>query len=227
MNKEILSRLDLFLGYGDEKSSMIWFVGIEEASSFKSIDDIYALPQKHFDTCSGCKNERTSVYVIISKIVLALQNLNWENDWPFYRDEKLFKTNSEALQLNLFPLGKSSLKTWPDFYKEEIGISPKVYYDYIENHNGGRFYIINNLKNKLNPPLTICFGKNNWHSYIKCFLLNDEPSVSFGNIFQLYLSRNIILTPFFRNSSMSNKNIIQLIEFVNKNKINPFTKKAI
>jgi len=219
-----LENLSSFLGYGDKSSAKLWFAGIEEASSYKSIEDLRNTPKKELVTFNGCKDEKTSVYIIISKIVLGLVNDEWKESWQQYRDNKLFSLKSEAAQINIYPLGKQNVQDWPDFYSEYFKLTREQYYKFIEEDKNGRFEKIYNFRTENGNPLTICFGKQFWDSFEKCFRLINHSFYTFENIFRFYYDDNIIFTTFFRNNSMSNKRIEILLSKIREYKINPFTK---
>lgn len=224
MNLGAIKKLIGFLGYGDNSSAKLWFVGIEEASGYTTLDELKNIPDKELVTCDGCKSDKTSVYVIISKIVLALLGEDWKYGWRDYRDKRLFSIGSEAVQINLYPLGKQRVQNWPNFYDDFFMLTREQYYDMIENHNSGRFEIINRFRNENSNPLSFCFGLQFWSSFEKCFKLMSHQYLEIENNFRIYYDDNIVFAPFFRNNSMSNKRIEILIEKLNLYNINPIAK---
>jgi hypothetical protein len=226
MEKEKEQRLEKvmnFLGYGDPKTAKVWFIGIEEAKAFDDTSKIDKLNSK-FDTYNGCKGAKTSVYQIISKIILGLKKQEWFEEWRIYRDNILFSKGSEAVQLNLFPLGKQNIKKWEENYTKWFNLKFKQYYDFVRDENNGRFKLIKNEIQKT-KPLTICFfSKRDREQFIKLFNLLEKETSEYDNFF-LYKKEKIIFTPFFGyqgRTGFSKERINNLIQFINDNHLNPF-----
>jgi hypothetical protein len=208
-----------FLGYGDPKSARIWFVGLEESRAFERQSDFDILPDTPFKAYEGCRGEATPVYVVVSKIVTGLLGQNWNATWREYRDRKLFHTNTQAVLLNLYPLGKGRLKSWPKQYFDWFKMTRDQYYSWVTDDKSGRFPHICTLRNKHRRPLTVCFGTTAWVDFRKCFTLTSPAN---GLPFEFHQTDRIVLTPFFRHSLMPDDRIRSLIEQINARSLNPF-----
>lgn len=239
--------LNYLLGAGDHKTAKVWFVGIEEAQKWE---------EKYFTKIEGYKNkdwnpvegdqilkqeeeikkdgERfTNIYDIMSKILIGLQvqGDGWTNTnkWKKYRDERLFMEKSEALQINLYPLGKKHVGDWHQEYKEWFGFATKEeYYKWISEDESGRFAQIREKREKHGNPLTICFGKSFWTDFIKCFKLEDRLYTGYQDAFIFYKKEQVILAPFFwygGKSGMTDERTKKLLKFIDELQLNPFTKK--
>lgn len=212
------------LGWGDTRSAKIWFIGLEEASGFKGIEDFEKLQKEEFRPYQGCKGEKTPIYVIMSKIVLGLRGENWRSDWSGYRDNKLFAEGSDALQTNLYPLGKKKLTEWPEQYGSLFGISAADYYGIMSDSNNSRYRLIRERRKDCGDPLTICFGTSGWRDFVKCLELDHAVSEELNGLFRFYAKEKVVLTPFFWSggkNGLSDVRIQQLIEAINKLGLNP------
>ena len=234
--------LNYLLGSGDLKTAKVWFVGIEEAEEWTEeyLAKIERYENKDYDPVESGqilkqekerseKGERfTSVFDIMSKIVMRLQDDDWKNKWKKYRDEKLFTEGSEALQINLYPLGKKHVGDWLQEYKEWFDFTTKEeYYKWIAEDKRGRFAHILEKKKNLGNPLTICFGKSFWSDFRKCFDLEKSLYTGYKDTFLFYKEKKVILVPFFwygGKSGMTDERTAKFIELINNLKLNPFTK---
>ena len=232
--------LNYLLGNGDLNTAKVWFVGIEEAAEWtkKYIDEIKKGDgNKDFNTVESGRiaedannygNKFTKVFDIMSKIVIGLQDNDRQNNWKKYRDDKLFMAGSEALQINLYPLGKKHVGDWPQEYKEWFGFATKEeYYKWISEDESGRFAQIREKREKHDNPLTICFGKSFWSDFIKCFNLKEYLYKGYQNTFIFYEEKKVILVPFFwygGKSGMTDERTAKFLQLIDKLQLNPFTK---
>jgi hypothetical protein len=222
---EILHNAIRFLGYGDPETARLWFFGIEETLQFKSLDELMRTIKTPFEQYQGCKDSQTTVYPIMSKVAIGLLGQNWQEQWPEYRDKKLFSTGSEVVQANLYPLGKARVSKWPDEYVEWFGLDQDQYLQWIADDNSGRFAFIRKTRSEYQNPLTICFGATVWHDFIKCFNLEYSLFIGYQDLFRFYPHERVILTPFFWSggkSGMSDALIQRFIELINHLQMNPF-----
>lgn len=223
----MFSRLDnalRFLGYGDPESAKLWFVGIEEARPFETIEELDRPVEHLFNACNGCEGEPTRVYAIISQIVVGLLGKDWQYQWKVYRDRTLFSKGSEAVQANLYPLGKSHVSSWPEVYTE-IGLTAKKYSKWIGSGDSGRFLHLRETRRHFNNPLTICFGTSVWSDFIKCFALDASRFIAYQNVFRFYPEERVILTPFFwtgGKNGMTHVRVQKLIDLIRKIEMNPY-----
>lgn len=210
-----------FLGYGDPESAKLWFVGIEEAleSESKDLDRIVEHP---FEICDGCPGEPTRVYAIISQIVTGLRGEDWRGRWKEYRDKTLFSKGSDAVQANLYPLGKAHMSSWPAAYTALGLTTKKEYYKWIAGVSG-RFLHLRETRSRRDNPLTICFGTSVWPDFIECFALHKSPVID--DAFHFYPEERVILTPFFwtgGKNGMRHERVEKLIALINKREMNPY-----
>lgn len=232
--------LNYLLGSGDLNTAKVWFVGIEEAEEW-TLAKIEGYENKD---CNPVKPDQilkqeeekirngekfTSVYDIMSKIVIGLKGDDWKNKskWKKYRNEELFMRRSEALQVNLYPLGKGHVHVWRKEYTEWFGFKKEEYYKRVSEDKSGRFAQIRKKRKEHGNQLTICFGKSFWSDFIKCFNLEKPLYTGYQNTLIFYKKENAILVPFFwygGKSGMSHKRIGKLLGLIKKLNFNPFTK---
>jgi len=234
--------LNYLLGNGDLNTAKVWFVGIEEAEEWTEeyLAKIEGYENKDYNPVESgqiLKQEKersekgekfTSVYDIMSKIVVGLQGDEWQNNWKEYRNEKLFMKGSEVFQINLYPLGKKHVEDWRQEYEEWFGFtSKKQYYEWISENKSVRFAQIRKKRKEHGNPLSICFGKSFWSDFIKCFKLEETLYTGYQDTFIFYKEEKVILVPFFwygGKSGMTPERTAKFIEYINKLKLNPFTK---
>ena len=210
-----------FLGYGDPRSARVWFVGLEEASEFKTLEEIRELQSRESIHCRGCPGERTAVYDIISKIVIGLRDGDFGAGWRSYRDTQLFSQDSDAFQANLYPLGKKSEADWPVLYQKWFGMSREQYYHWQQEETPHRFNHLRRRRKHHGNPLAICFGKGHWDHFRRCFAADGEQPRDVGR-FRYYAESRVILTEFFRSTRMSDSEIRKLIRLISRLGLNPF-----
>jgi len=212
--------LNEFKGFGDPKGKY-WFVGIEEAANFggeeklgKIIED-YSSGYKYIKEGEirkdslKCGRHYTKVYDIMSKIIVELEGKSVF--WKDYRDEKLLQKSSNEFQMNLFPLGKKTIKDWPECYQIRFGFKcKKDYIDYIEKT---RFKLLREFHQKKQPELTICFGITSKEDFKRAFNLK-EPIIY--NEIEFYENEGFLMTPFFDNRNMGWKKIHKTVELAKR-----------
>ncbi|MBU0678348.1 MAG: hypothetical protein KJ626_09535 [Verrucomicrobia bacterium] len=214
-----------FLGYGDPRSARLWFVGIEEALGFEKPEDLDRIVKYPFTAYDGCAGSPTPVYAIMSQIVTGLLGQSWEDEWPAYRDRVLFSSGSEAVQANLYPLGKAHVSTWPQQYTDWLGLTADQYYAWVADENSGRFAFIRQTRSESENPLTICFGTTVWHDFTKCFALDESLFFGYQDVFRFYPEERVILTPFFwtgGKKGMTYARVQKLIDLINELGMNPY-----
>ncbi|MBF0397824.1 MAG: hypothetical protein HQK78_13680 [Desulfobacterales bacterium] len=230
--------LDRIYGSGDVSTAKIWFVGIEEAAewSLQYINSLLSNNPQPWDfepvARGSIINEKlkygasfTKVYDIMSKIIVGLGIPSYIIDWKDYRDHFLFQNSTEACHLNLFPLGAKNIKIWPSHYTTMFEFKNKnTYYNYI---NKSKRWNEIDAKRKLNSPLLICFGKEQYKHFKKCFfIINKSPDDTLNDI-EFYLAEKIILTPFFFSTFMPDALIDKLINKINAHNLNPLKSSGI
>ena len=162
--KEILH----YLGWGDPDPILL-FLGVEESKPFGSLEDIDSVKGKTVIPV-GEKSEICERYAIpIAKIAAPLSEGGKRDR---YCSEKLFRANSGVANINLYPLGKESLRTAvgsrnPSELFGEIVNFEEIYRAFVKAE---RFPIIRRfIKQSKNLKGIVCYGKTHWEDFI--FLL--------------------------------------------------------
>jgi hypothetical protein len=213
--------LNNFKGFGNP-SGNFWFVGIEESLKIEptKLPEIVAdykngflvvKPNEIADDLKKFGRSYTKVYDIMSKIIAGFQDLNWRK----YRVDNLLQINSQEFQMNLYPLGKKTIKEWPHYYNELFHLQSFANYSKIVIEK--RFPLLRNFRLKNNPLITICFGLSYIEDFKKAFDLNNTVELSYNNkqIFY-YPEKRVIITPFFDNRNLGWKKINIIIDILKK-----------
>jgi len=161
----------------------------------------------------------------MSKIIIRLKD-NRVKEWQEYRDKYLFTCGSDAFQLNIFPLGKKRVNSWPREYSEMFGYEKD---DYLSTVRRYRFQHILHNRKQFGNPLTICFGKSCWEDFKECLNLQISTYTPL-NPFVLYQHDRVILAPFFwygGKIGMTDPRIETLVKCINDNKLNPFARDEV
>lgn len=209
-----------FLGNG-HPTARIWFVGLEEAYEWKRDPEqdaeLYRVCAQRFACAEPGQIDSdarrygrhyTQVYDIMSKLIVGALGDACTLDWRAYRKQRLFVTGGEAFQTNLYPLGKRSLSSWPDWYEALFGLpSLKEYRQAVRTR---RFCLLRDAHQRYEPILTICFGICGWTDFKEVFALGNEYELTTGGC-QVYASR-VVLTPFFSYRFMSSQMIAALAQ---------------
>lgn len=209
--------LNKFKGFGNPTGDF-WFIGIEEAmpTTFDSLQETLTNYQEEIlstkigeikETADRLGNKFTKVYDIMSKIIT-----NGDN-WKEYRDSRLLQADSCEFQMNLFPLGKPRVLTWPTYYNELFSI-PSIDF-YIDHVKSTRFKMLKSFWDKYHPMTTICFGTSFQNDFKTVFNLSDSEEVSFNEEkIYFYPKERILITPFFDYRQLKSKGISKIIEII-------------
>ena len=199
-----------FKGFGNPNGK-IWFVGLEEATNFETdFDQILKSYSKEFipaekgsiqEDAKKYGNSYTKIYDVMSKIMVGLFPVT---DWRTYRNNYLLTKNGNEFQMNLYPLGKKNLKTWPEFYQQQFGFKNKQ--EYLTTVQADRFPSLYDYWRQKSPDFTICFGIGNMDDFKKAFQLDTESELKESNLF-LFPKESILITPFFDNRNMGQNRI--------------------
>ena len=225
-NKELFEKELRFLGHGDPRSAVIWFIGIDEGYGFLEPNDLID-SKENFIIYKEGEIAKTHDTAIMSKIITGLKGLDWKVKWKNYRNKELFTTNSEAFLTYMFPIGKDTQDQWPDEYINIAGMSAPDYYSYVLSENGGRLEFLKKQISYFKPHLVIFFGKSEktlryWKSFLRAFNLENEIYIGLKENYRIYVNFRVIVTPQFSNRSMTNYHIDILLNIINKQKLNPF-----
>lgn len=221
--------LNNFIGTGNPYGKY-WFIGLEEAGNWREDpEDNRVKLEKYKSRIIAVKpgemekeakdyedmnpgKRFTRIYDFMSELVLAAST-GTESGSREYRNNKLLHESSETFQLNLYPLGKKSLKTWPAHYTERFGF--KSMKDYYREVTGERFRMLHQEWTKYDPPITICFGSTEWDSFRKLLKLESETVYQDCGWYRVYLSK-VILCPFFVNTHISTERKLSLGKEIRK-----------
>lgn len=205
------------IGWGDPNDGL-WFVGIEEAIPWRTIDEIEDFRnrptlRKHeiddhtvytdmvrsspVDSERGRRRPQIPNYQ--SYIANALSS-SGPHSIDAYRDERLWRDGSAVFQSNLFPLGKpTEARPLPPHYKDLFGYGPNDMKEYEHDTKAVRFPLLRLFHSYSKPQATVCFGKgrNNsyWHRFVELFKLTSGTEN--GNGVVCYPREHIVFTPFF------------------------------
>lgn len=215
-----------FKGFGNPNGK-IWFVGLEEAANFETNFDqilksysIEHIPVEKGSIQKDAKkygNRYTKVYDVMAKIMIGLFPTT---DWKTYRDNLLLTQEGNEFQMNLYPLGKKSLNTWPKFYQRQFEFKTKQ--EYLTKVQADRFPILYNYWKQNSPDFTVCFGIGNRDDFKKGFRLSTEFELKETNSL-LFPAEKILITPFFDNRNMGQDRIDKTVTTIQ----NLFTKISI
>jgi hypothetical protein len=198
------------LGWGDPQGGA-WFIGLEEASVWNNdnLPQLLALQGESYvsETKWNWKELGASgrgIRDYTSKIVQPLSQSHRERSWKEYRDEKLWGQGSKVFQSNLYPLGKPSLKDWPEHYGDLFGFGLKDRERYREVVRKTRFPLIQRLRERQCPQAVVCFGVYGWEDFQDMLGL-DRASASWPDEdVAVFSQERVILTPFL-GQGMSNE----------------------
>lgn len=198
-----------YLGFGDP-DAILWTVGIEEGGTWctdkksQNLSHVKERIRKFTSKIipeSPGKDPNFRIAHSIAKIACGISNSyhDWKKEWKDYRRNKLWKEGSKTCNINIYPLGKKSLKSsFPKCYKELFGI--ENWEDYKEIVEGQRFQKIREFRKEKQPQAIICYGKSHWSEFEKVFELEKEKSEEYvDKLTKIYPERRVILTRHFSN----------------------------
>ncbi len=198
-----------YLGWGDP-NAVLWTVGVEEAGMWCSDEKREDLSQirkriREFNSPIIPMEEveeepKFPIAHPIAKIACGISKSckNWKEEWRKYRKSKLWRKGSKICNINLYPLGKKSLKSsFPNCYKEIFGIDWKDYDIAVKEQ---RLKKIFNFFREKQPQAVICYGKSHWNDFIEVFQLQNKKAEEHSDkLTILYPEEKIILTRHFSN----------------------------
>jgi len=205
-----------FIGWGDPVNGL-WTIGIEEGGEW-------------------CKNDIEKVKKDIkSKLCQSFieeegSDLNWPvangcakigcklsdncKDWTRYRDNILWRKNSQIFNGNIYPLGRKTIyKNFPKCYEELFGLNKNNLKNYYEIVKEKRFPLIRKMKKQYTPKAIICFGKTYWNDFKEVFELHNK-NCNKTEYFEIFENERIILIPHFSRGHMSDEKIDSLVEIL-------------
>ena len=210
-----------FLGYGNPHNAKVWFVGLEDVRTLRTRHELRSLPTQINLYRSDLGESSPGVYTVISKVVTRLKGDERSNAWREYKTDHLFQPDGDALLANLYPLGKRVEQDWPHDYQEWLDMTADQYYEWIQSRELPRFEFLKRCRSQFCDPLTICFGKNHWQHFTRCFAREDDAVIDVG-LFRFVPSQNLILTEFFRSTRMPDTSINDLVCSINGVSMNPY-----
>lgn len=192
----------------------IRFVKPSEGEVFGGIESEESKVQAHNKKLkTGEKRKKfTRIYDIMSELVMRVHGERLEGV-KFYRNTKLLTETGDTFQLNLYPIGKPSLRAWNKrnysaLFEFE---TPQAYYKYVcEPPNGAfdRFAMLYEEWGKPPHHITVCFGKKGWDDFKKLLKISSSP-IKANKWYQIYDS-GIIFCPFFFGPQMGKDRIASL-----------------
>lgn len=196
-----------YLGLGTINSK-IWFVGIEEGGQAVSELNISEqlencrIQKSDIETVSG----KTQVWNTMSKLIhekyFDLIQLNYQA----YRDKLFNKDFPYFFSIELLPLPRPNNSSWPEDYPKLFGYKKTEYSKYLSDVRLIRYPDIYKNWIKAKPSLTICYGKGYWNEFIDLFGLADSTFEKInGGRLKYFPKENVILSYFFSNRSLHNK----------------------
>jgi len=210
-----------FLGYGNPHNAHVWFVGLEDVRTIRSRRQLRCMPTQFNLYRSDVGEASPSVYTVISKVMMRLKGDDRSTAWREYKTRLLFQPDGDALLANLYPLGKRVEQDWPREYQQWLNMTAQEYYAWIQSNELPRLEFLKKCRARFGEPLTICFGKNHWEHFARCFAGGNDDVLHEGR-FRLIPSRKLILTEFFRSTRMPDASICDLVSSINRLSINPF-----
>jgi hypothetical protein len=191
--EKILSALARRLGYADGASCKYLFIGIEEGGGPYDLDDFHlGTPAIELWTgrVSKARNQWSQIYTIISKIVALIEGIT---DLEAYQTTQMCHQGDVAGLMNLFPLPKKSIETWP--YRS---LTREQYQEWLFYHLPDRYAEIRQTRSAMpNLKATICFGRDFWQDFINCFNLSWDDYEEKEGV-RVYKTRKFVFTPFFQ-----------------------------
>ncbi len=208
---KILAALTHRLGYADPTSCKYLFIGIEEGGGPYDLD-AFPLETKPLELWAGsvskARKQWSPIYTIMSKIVAQLENIA---DLETYQTTQMCHRADVAGLMNLFPLPKKSIDSWP--YK---ALTREQYQEWLFCNLHERYAAIRHELSRMpNLKATICFGSTNWQDFINCLSLSWEKYTEKDGV-RIYAPRRIVLTLFFqyRYGTISDDKIPRIVEAI-------------
>ena len=200
-----------------------WFVGVEEAAEFgkwgnEELDekikpyktewgflmngDLRKIKEEFIR--KNPKRRFTSVYNIIAKIVLGIENRD-SSEMTSFLDNQLFTRDGSTFQMNLYPLGKPAEKNCPSEFEHLFGLKNSTHYmQEIKANN--RFQSLRDFWIEHRPKVTICFGEAHWKDFKELFKIADAEIKETDKL-QFCQSKGVVLAPFFKHFLMTTERI--------------------
>ena len=167
-----------YLGWGDPEP-VVLFIGVEEAEKFKTTEEVRKVMNERI--LPGTEPEKCERYNLpIAKICVQLSNSFGDIEkYPDYCERMLFRKGSGVANINLYPLGKESLKKLlqkVENYKEFFGGIIDNEYIYRAYMRAKRFPLIQNfIDNNKRLRAIICYGVSHWEDFALALgLFNQE-----------------------------------------------------
>ena len=207
-----------YLGWGDIAPGTLTFCGIEGSRTIER-DDLGKVFQAgsseaHFspaitqaDLVSLAKTAGgRPIRTITCKIASGLSESGLT--WREYRDKMLWVPGSGLAQLNLLPLDKPTVASWPDSYRDLFGFGSEQYTDYRAAVRHTRYELLRAYREVMQPSALVCFGMGEHAAFREAFAVQGpgEPLDPEGRIIA-YSKERTLLVPFFAYRHMSHSQI--------------------
>jgi hypothetical protein len=197
-----------YLGWGEPHGGL-WFVGLEEASPWTEQDLQRLQDAAEFSPhtadldLASLGRKGSAVRSLTSRIAHQCSESYANRTRQEYFKEQFWRPGCKLLQLNFYPLGKSSWADWPSEYEVLFGLTQKDRAEYERMVKLDRFARINARWKSYCPQAVICFGKVAWNVAVEVFDLSDDSASSLAPNVRAYPTPRVILTPFFSYRQIS------------------------
>jgi hypothetical protein len=197
------------IGWGDPYGGL-WFVGIEEAVPWRTLDEIADFRNRPTLRKHEINGHTVDTDMVRSNPVGRRQIRNYQSyiaselssggphSMDAYRDERLWRDGSAVFQSNLYPLGKpKESESLPEYYRDLFGYGPNDVKEYQCDTKAVRFPLVRLSHLYFKPQATVCFGKgrDNWGRFVELFELTSSGED--GNGIVCYPRERMVFTPFF------------------------------
>ena len=204
-----------YLGWGEPVGGL-WFVGLEEASPWTEPDLDRLEGAAEFSPHSAdldlaaLGRKGSAVRSLTSRIAHQCSESYANRPRQEYLNERFWRPGCKLLQLNFYPLGKSSWADWPSEYEVLFGLTQKDRREYERMVRLDRFSRISARWKSHFPQAVICFGKAAWSVAVDVFDLSEGSEVRLAPNVRAYSKQRVILAPFFsyRHVSASDADVI-------------------
>jgi len=208
-------KLCRYLGWGDPNNHGLWFIGLEEGGTARSVrqtedwfreqsdlvrdgDIIYG-----GDTYPSCSPNRfakweSRVPYYAASIACAVSASGL--DVYGYMQQCLWRPGQGVFNANLYPLQKSEWNSWPDECIELSGFKQQQWPEYKDLVRDTRHQWLYSYLSAKKPQAVVCFGMVGWPYFCEALRLAEREPSPYGIV--SYPEERVLLVPFFDNRQM-------------------------
>jgi hypothetical protein len=181
-----------YIGWGDPFHGL-WFVGIEEATTWKCESHIADELAPHSSSMrrdhgviyrygpqAGYRpgtSERIAKWEASIANPLSVQKL----DFDAYKQRVLWLPHTATFHCNVWPLGKPTVSTWPSHYTKLFGVTMDEWRKTRNELCAPRFTKIQALRQRADVRATVCFGISTPGDFEKCMGLDENSGKETNN----------------------------------------------